>query len=104
LDRILLYDGKHDFEIIGTIEEDSKLDSVCTKIHDKLDYYHHYFSSKLNNEYLNVINDATKLIKESDKACNSYLEINTFDLFCYLFRFTFISNDYEIANAYIDSL
>ena len=55
----------------------------------------------LNDKYLKVIIDATTVITRND----DYIQINTFELFYYLFKYTFINvSKADVTNEALNNI
>ena len=83
----LLYDGKRDASIVDTVYEEDSLNYITNTIENRINRIRGNLVGILNEKYLKVITDVTTLIIPEDE----FIQINTFELFYYLFRYTFVN-------------
>ena len=101
---IHLTDGEDQYHLAGTNQEDNDLSLVCEKIYDKFLSIKIALVDKLNTEYLEFITTLTNIVKTDLRSGDKTLEINTFKLFYYLFKFTFFQEDYKSLDENLKSL
>lgn len=96
-----LYDGEKDINIIDTIYEEDSLDFITDMIVKRLKRIRENLCEVLNDKYLKVIIDATTVITRND----DYIQINTFELFYYLFKYTFINvSKADVTNEALNNI
>ena len=99
--KIFLEDDTRSYEIIATNNEEVVLNDACERLSDDLYFYRSYFLNckSLNKKVIKLIDKLTdislKNYKIYDEGTGKYdleLQINTFSLFYYLFKNTFVKN------------
>lgn len=92
--EIPLYDGNKYYMMTGTPKEDFKLSRAAEYIDDTLSYIKSSLASevKFNEKYTKLIDDLTSVVlkKEVDCKYDLELELDTFELFMFIARDTFI--------------
>lgn len=80
-----LYDGENVMYIIDTVDEEDNLSAASEIITDKMERIQGLFKgTHLDDQHLKIISDATSIINDGNA------EIDTFTLFYYLFKYTFV--------------
>ena len=106
LNDSFLDDGETRMKIVDTIYEEDTLSMVCEVIYNRITRIQKMFeNTHLDEKYLKIISEATTIISGG----GNYIEIDTFALFYYLFKYTFedvskIDTVKEITDKFIKEL
>lgn len=86
---IPLFHNEEVISIIGTIHEDNILSDSSERIWMEMEAIEKALSQyPFKKKYLNLIKEITNIVNNQDKE-EPIIEIDTFSLFCYLFKDTF---------------
>lgn len=89
---IPLFDGEKYISVMGTIHEDNIVSDASDRINVEMDAIKKaLLKYPFKKKYLKLINDLTQVVskRERDGEKEFLLEIDTFSLFCSLFKNTF---------------